>query len=101
MTPEEEQGLALFATHGLADGSSTIFATAAVGAGVEANPLMAHLLQQGWGFAAGAMLLVTGAIAVTYPSIAQYADLPRWFGIGLAIVGLLVAIINVVVGVTA
>lgn len=100
MLPEEEQGLALFATHGLADASSTIFAATAAGAGLEANPIMASLLQAGWGFAVGTMLLVTGLVAVAYPSIARLDAIPTWFGPALAVVGLLVAIINVAVGVT-
>lgn len=99
MQPEEEQGLALFASHGVADSASTIFATATVGVGSEANPLMRELLSAGWGYAAGTMLLVTGLVAVVYPSIASLDAVPSWFGWALAAVGLLIAIINLVVGV--
>jgi len=99
MQPEEQHGLAIFATHGLADTTTTLFATAAAGAGLEANPIIAQLLQQGWGFAAGTMLLVAGLVAVAYPSVARYAEFPGWFGPALAAVGLLVAITNVAVGV--
>ncbi|MFW5968838.1 MAG: DUF5658 family protein [Persicimonas sp.] len=101
MSPEEQQGLAIFATHGVADSASTIYGAATVGIGAEANPIMATLLQQGWGFAAGTMLLVTGLVAVVYPSLARAGDIPHWFGYGLAAVGLVIAVINVVVGVTA
>jgi hypothetical protein len=100
MQPGEDQGLAIFATHGLADASSTVFASATAGPGLEANPLMADLLQQGWGFAAGSMLLVSGLVAVTYPSVARLEVVPNWFGLALAVVGLLVAIANVAVGVS-
>ncbi len=100
MQPGEEQGLALFATHGLADASSTLFATAAVGTELEANPVMAALLQQGWGFAAGTMLLVTGLVAVAYPTVARLEAIPHWFGPTLAVIGVLVASINLAVGVS-
>jgi len=101
LTHEEQQGLALFATHGLADTTTTLYATSALGVAGEANPLIAHLLQQGWGWAAGTMLLITGLVAIVYPSIAKLDAIPHWFGPLTATIGLVVAIINVLVGVTA
>ncbi|NHX37842.1 MULTISPECIES: DUF5658 family protein [Halolamina] len=99
---EQEQGLALFATHGAADAASTIYATQAVGAQTEANPIMAQLLHVDPTLAAITMLAVVGAVSISYPRFARACEFPtRWFGVGLAIAGLLVAIINVVVGVTA
>jgi len=98
----QEQGLALFATHGVADAASTLFATQAVGAGVEANPIMAQLLHIDPALATITMLAVVGAISIGYPRFARACEFPtRWFGTGLAVAGLFVAIINVIVGVTA
>jgi len=101
LTHEEQQGLALFATHGLADSASTIYATSVIGVAGEANPIVAQLLEQGWGWAAGTMLLITGLIAVVYPSIAKLDGIPQWFGSVVVGIGLVVAITNIVVGVTA
>jgi len=101
LTSEEQQGLALFTTHGIADSASTLYATSALGVAGEANPIVAHLLQQGWGWAAGTMLLVTGLVAAVYPSIAELDAIPHWFGPALAVTGLLIATMNVLVGVTA
>jgi len=97
----EFQGLAIFSTHGVADSASTLFATHALDASAEANPFIAQLLQQGWGWAAGTMLLVAGLVAIVYPSIADLDTIPKWFGTTLAAIGLLIAIVNVIVGVTA
>ena len=91
---EEKQGLAIWASHGVADAGSTLIAAAALGAGAEKNPLMSALLAEGYGFAAGVMLAVVGAISVSYPTLAKRAEIPTWFGWGISAVGFLLALLN-------
>lgn len=93
---EEKQGLALFATHGVADAATTVVAAHVLTISHEGNPLLVPLLAQGYGFAAAAMLLVVGAISLTYPTLAKAAEFPPWFGYGLSAVGLALAALNLV-----
>ena len=90
----ERQGLALFATHGLGDGASTLLATAAFGAAGEANPIMASLLADGWGFAIGVKLALVGAVAIAYPRLSRLEGVPGWVGWPLAVFGAIVALLN-------
>ena len=91
---EEQQGIALFLSHGVADAGTTVLASAALGPGAEGNPIMRAALEHGFGFAAGIMLAVVGAIAVTYPTLARVGGFPDWFGWGLVVVGLVVSLGN-------
>lgn len=91
---EEQQGLALFLSHGVADAATTLLAAGQLGPSVEANPLIRAALEQGYGFAAGIMLLVVGAVAIAYPTVAEIAELPDWYGWGMVAVGVVVAIGN-------
>lgn len=91
----ERQGLAIYATHGLADTASTLLATAAFGASAEHNPIMARLLAEGWGFAIGVKLAAVGLVAIAYPHLADLENFPGWVGWPLAAAGLLVALLNV------
>ena len=91
---EEQQGIALFLSHGVADAATTVLAAADLGPVVEANPLIRVALEQGFGFAAGVMLLVVGGIAIAYPTVAELAEFPDWFGWALAAVGVLVSLGN-------
>lgn len=97
-TPKREiEGVAIFATHGLADGVTTALATLVGGAHVEANPLLRVLLEQGVGFAVGAMVLVVGVGALVYPTAATIADpyLPDAVPWLIIAIGGLVALLNV------
>jgi len=98
---DHQQGAAIFATHGVADAATTVYATNQLGAGVEANPIMAQLLHIDPALAAITMLAITAAVAIAYPRVAQINGVHRHFGTAVAAVGALVAIINVIVGVTA
>lgn len=91
---EEQQGLALFLTHGVADAATTVLAASAVGSGVEGNPIMRAALEQGYVVAAGLMLAVVGAVALTYPTLVEIGEIPDWFGWALVAVGVIVAIGN-------
>ena len=97
LSSREREGLALLSTHGVADTASTLLAASVVGHGAEGNPLVATLLADGYGFAAGVMLAVVGAVAVAYPTVAEWADLPAWFAWLLAVIGALVAATNLLV----
>jgi len=91
----EKQGLALFATHGIGDATTTVLAAATFGPATEANPFIRTALEQGYGFAAGIMLAVVGAVAVMYPTLAEIGDFPEWFGWALVALGGLVTAGNV------
>ena len=91
---EEQQGIALFLSHGVADAGTTVLASATLGTSAEGNPIMRAALEQGLGFAAGAMLAVVGAIAVTYPTLAEIGKIPDWFGWALVAVGVVVSLGN-------
>jgi len=91
---EEQQGLALFLSHGIADAATTVLAAAELGPSVEANPLIRAALEHGFGFAAGIMLLVVGAVAVAYPTVAEIAEFPDWYGWAMVAVGVIVSIGN-------
>lgn len=97
----EIEGVGIFLTHGIADGVTSAIAARSVGISAEVNPLVRWLLLQGVGFAVGVMLLIVGAMAVAYPRLAQWANIPRWFAPVLIGFGLLVAIGNVAVVVLA
>ncbi len=90
----EQQGLALFATHGVADAATTVLAAATLGPGAEGNPLVRAALEEGFGFAAGIMLAVVGGVAIAYPAVAEICDFPDWFGWVLVAVGVLVSLGN-------
>jgi len=92
---EEQQGIALFLSHGVGDAATTVLAAADLGAGVEANPFMRAALEQGFGFAAGVMLLVVGGIALVYPTVSEISGIPDWFGWALVAVGVLVSLGNI------
>lgn len=96
--PEREvEAGALFASHGVADGLTTVLAAREVGLGAEANPLMAALLAEGYGVALGVMLAVVGSVAVAWPHLASRYELPSWFAWVLVTLGVLVALGNVAV----
>lgn len=97
VTGRELEAAAIFGSHGIADGVTTAWAAVVVGAAGEPNPLMAGLLEAGLGWAIGTMLLVVGLVAAAWPTLAERADLARWFPIALIAVGLLVALGNLVV----
>lgn len=92
----ELEAAALFGSHGLADASTTAVAALAIGSVGEFNPLMRTLLEAGVGWAVGSMLLVAGLVAVAWPSLADRADIPNWFPIALSVVGLVIAVGNLV-----
>jgi len=91
---EEQQGLALFATHGVGDAATTVLAAANLGADAEANPLIRAVLDHGFGFAAGVMLLVVGGVALAYPTVAEVAEFLYWYGWAMVAVGVLVSLGN-------
>jgi len=95
LSTEEQQGIALFLSHGVGDAATTVLAAADLGPGVEANPFMRAALEQGYGFAAGVMLLVVGGIALVYPTVSEIAGIPDWFGWALVAVGVLVSLGNI------
>ncbi len=97
MDKHERDGLLILLGHGVADGATTALAYAALGASGEANPLIRMLLQEGVGFAIGAMLLVVGGVAIAYPKLAEFGRFPRWFGPMVAAVGFAVALLNLAV----
>lgn len=84
---------ALFLSHGVADGLSTVIAAGVVGHGPEANPLMRQLLASHWALALGVML--GGAFVASTLWIVAQECLGPWrvpsivpaigAGIGLAI----------------
>jgi hypothetical protein len=89
--------LGLFLSHGVLDALTTAAAALTVGAHVEANPLLTALMRQHVAPALGLMVLVTGAVALAWPRLAQWAEFPRWFGPSLVAVGLLVSLGNLAV----
>jgi len=91
---EEQQGLALFATHGVGDAATTVLAAANLGADAEANPLIRAALEHGFGFATGTMLLVVGGVALAYPTVAEIAEIPDWYGWAMVAVGVVVSLGN-------
>jgi len=95
LSTEEQQGIALFLSHGVGDAATTVLAAADLGPSVEANPFMRAALEQGYGFAAGVMLLVVGGIALVYPTVSEIAGIPDWFGWALVAVGVLVSLGNI------
>ena len=99
---EHQHGLAIFATHGLADATTTLLATTTITSGAgEGNPIMAELLHTDAALATAVMLGVVAAVSILYPTLARIGEFPSWVGPTLATVGLLVAINNIaVVGVT-
>ena len=97
MNRYERDGLGILLTHGFADASTTLVAYRTVGLSGEANPLIRELLDVGALFAFGSILFVVGSIAIVYPSVAERAEFPGWFGPGLIAAGGLVALLNVLV----
>jgi hypothetical protein len=97
LSDREREASALLLSHGVLDGVSTVLAVATVDAARESNPILRPLLAEGVGFAFGAILLVVGAIAVAWPTIAERYDLPAWFPWTLSAIGALIAIGNLVV----
>ena len=97
----EHDGLGILLTHGVADASTTLVAYRAVGLSGEANPIVRELLDVGALFAFGLILFVVGSVAIVYPSVAERAEFPSWFGPGLIAVGGLVALLNVLVVLSA
>lgn len=91
----EIEAAGIFATHGVLDAATTALAAVHLSAHAEGNPLMRALLQEGVGFAAGAMLFVVGLLAAAWPHVADRCDFPRAFALLLVVVGLAVSVGNV------
>lgn len=101
MSERELEAVAIFGTHGVADALTTALAASVLGVGSEANPLMRSLLQAGFGWAVGSMLMAVGVVAIAWPTAADAVGAPRWVAAVLVGVGLVVALGNlaaVVVG---
>lgn len=90
----ELEAVAIFGSHGIADGATTALAALVIGTAAEANPLVRSLLEVGVGLAVGSMLLLAGLAALAWPTAAEAVGAPRWVAPAIAAVGLVVAIGN-------
>ena len=88
---------AIFTSHGILDVTTTILAARAVGPDVEANPIVCELLAMGELHAAVAMLVVVGLCCGAWPVAADALEAPEWVGFGIAMIGAVVAAVNLVV----
>lgn len=89
------EAAAIFSSHGLADAASTVLAVMFLGVGVEANPVMAVLLEMHVFGAAGIMLSVVAVSAAGYVAVAEALDLSSWYALTVSAVGVLIAALNV------
>lgn len=101
MSDRNVEASALFLTHGPGDALTTILASRAVGHGSEANPLIRRILAESEPLAAIVMVAAVAIAASVWPIAADAADSPPWIGYGIATVGAVVVLLNLVVMVVA
>ena len=97
MSERRGEVAAIFTTHGVLDAATTVLAARAVGVSEEANPVVRELLAVGDGPTVLAILVAVAACCAVWPTAADAVDAPGWVGFAVALVGSLVAAINLVV----
>ncbi|MWV63296.1 hypothetical protein GRS48_00410 [Halorubrum sp. JWXQ-INN 858] len=97
MSDRAGETAAIFTTHGVLDAMTTVAAARAAGVDAEANPIVRELLTVGEGPAVLAMLVAVAACCIVWPTAADALDAPEWLGFAVALVGSLVAAVNIVV----
>ncbi|MFW6382840.1 MAG: hypothetical protein ACOCZD_02245 [Haloferacaceae archaeon] len=102
MSPSTRSGeaAAIFTSHGVLDGLTTVAAARAVGSGTEANPVVRELLAMGDVATVVGMCAFVAIAAAAWPTAANAVDAPEWIGFGVASIGAVVAALNLVVVVT-
>lgn len=103
VSPKTEAA-ALFLTHGVADGLSTVIAAGVVGHGSEANPLMRQLLASHWLLALGVMMggaLLASTLWIVAQDILGPWRVPSVVPAVGAGIGLAIAASNLLIAVTA
>lgn len=88
---------AIFTTHGALDAATTIGAARVAGIDAEANPVVRGLLEIGELPTALVMLAAVIVCCVLWPTAADALDVSPWVGFGVALIGAVVAAVNLVV----
>ena len=91
------EATAIFTSHGVLDGITTVLAARAVGPNAEANPIVRELLALGDLATVVGICACVAVAAAAWPTAADAVDAPAWIGFGLATIGTLVAAVNLVV----
>lgn len=91
------EAVGIWLSHGVADALSTVWAARAVGIVGEANPIVRWLHGYGEIVLVLVMLSVVAVAAALWSFGAEIAESPSWIGYAVALVGVLVAIMNVAV----
>lgn len=91
------EAAAIFTSHGVLDGLTTVAAARAVGPHAEANPIVRELLAMGDVATVVGMCACVAIAAAAWPTAADAVDAPGWIGLGVATIGAIVAALNLVV----
>ena len=91
------EAAAIFTTHGALDTVTTIGAARVAGVEAEANPIVRGLLELGELPTALIMLAAVTVCCLAWPTAADALDVSPWVGFGVALIGAVVAAVNLVV----
>ena len=91
------EAVGIWLSHGPADAISTIAASRAVGVGVEANPIVARLLELGDIPTLIGICACVAVAAAIWPAAADALEAPPAVAVGVIALGATVAAVNMVV----